>query len=88
MSNYTGGIRWAVGEGFFYNLNVQLERTDASGAGLSRRLWPVRSKLSLELFDMHRQLGKPSAMQKATDVRPYLCPPGVKNDDHHKRTEL
>ena len=22
MSNYTEGIRWAVGEGFFYSLNV------------------------------------------------------------------
>lgn len=24
MSNYTEGIRWAVGEGFFYSLNVRL----------------------------------------------------------------
>ncbi len=34
MPNYTEGIRWAVGEGFFYSLNVQL----AGGASLSKRL--------------------------------------------------
>ena len=26
MSNYTEGIQWAVGEGFFYSLNVEAQR--------------------------------------------------------------
>lgn len=63
-------------------------RTEASIAGPYRPLRPIHTKLSFELFDMHRELGKPSAMQKATHVRPYSCPPGVEKDNPHKGTEL
>lgn len=56
MSNYTEGIRWAVGEGFFYSLNVLVQ-----GRAADWRSVPCNDGLGLmrqSAVDVKRRLGK------------------------------